>query len=306
MSIYYIEHNNIDQQHWDTCVQQAANSLPYCYSWYLNIVSPKWDALVNADYSAIMPLTWKQKYGIRYLHQPFFAQQLGIFAQQPPNEPLINSFLKAIPTRFRYIDFYLNYANNCAITPTFAHHSRTNYVLSLNDQYEQLYLGYKNNVRGHLKKAKRHDSPIISGIDPSHIVQLYQQAVGNKISNLQAKQYQILTELTQKCMANNMAQTLGIYNNENQLIAAIFLIKTRKRLINLISAGNLEARNHNLMFKLIDHTIQQYANTDTILDFEGSMIKSIADFYRGFGAKETQYLHLLKNQMPTWAKWIKK
>ena len=33
----------------------------------------KWDALVLDDYAAVMPLTWRRKYGTRYLYQPAFT-----------------------------------------------------------------------------------------------------------------------------------------------------------------------------------------------------------------------------------------
>lgn len=305
MPIYYLAHTNIDRQRWDTCVQQAANSLPYCYSWYLDIVSPQWDALILDDYSAIMPLTWKKKYGVRYLHQPFFTQQLGVFAITPPDAALINAFLMAIPQKFRYLDFYLNYANFSAISPTFTQHQRINYVLSLNDNYEQLYLGYKANTRGTLKKIMRNPQTIVDNIAPEAVIALFETATSAKIDNLQITHYQMLERLTKACVMHNMAQTFGIYNEQQQLIAAIFLIKTPKRLINLISTSNAEAREQSLMFKIIDHIIREYARTNTLLDFEGSMINSIAAFYRGFGAKETYYWHLLKKQMPKWVNCLR-
>lgn len=303
---HYLVHAAIDRQRWDDSICRAANSLPYAYSWYLDVVSPQWDALVTADYSAVMPLTWKRKWGISYLHQPFFTQQLGVFSLVPPTEHTISVFLAAIPSRFKYLDFYLNYANFCPISPTFTTHCRTNYVLSLNDTYEQLHLGYRPNARGSLKKACRSPLPVVTDIAPELVVQLFQSATGAKIDNLGNEQYQLLTRLTRACSTHNMAQTYGIYDENHQLSAAIFLIKTPKRLVHLVSAGNTEARRNNLMFKVIDKVIQQYARTDILLDFEGSMIDTIAAFYRGFGAKETYYWHVLKNQMPHYLRWLKR
>ncbi len=43
----------------------------------------QWDALVLDDYQAVMPLTWRSKFGIRYLYQPAFTQQTGIFSASP-------------------------------------------------------------------------------------------------------------------------------------------------------------------------------------------------------------------------------
>ncbi|MBK8472915.1 MAG: hypothetical protein IPL33_12555 [Sphingobacteriales bacterium] len=56
-AIRYVAHADIDRLRWDDAITRAANSLPYAYSWYLDIVAPHWDALVTDDYSAVMPLT---------------------------------------------------------------------------------------------------------------------------------------------------------------------------------------------------------------------------------------------------------
>ena len=41
-----------------------------------------WDGLILNDYEAVMPVTWNQKWGIKYLHQPALTPQLGIFSSQ--------------------------------------------------------------------------------------------------------------------------------------------------------------------------------------------------------------------------------
>jgi len=48
---------------------------------------------------------------------------------------------------------------------------------------------------------------------------------------------------------------------------------------------------------LIDNVIREYAPGKLVLDFEGSNDKNLARFYRGFGAKEVEYLRLRKNKL---------
>ncbi len=79
MKISYLRHENIDKKKWDNCIAHANNSLIYAYSYYLDAMSENWNALVMNDYEAVMPLTWAKKFGFRYLRQPVFTQQLGIF-----------------------------------------------------------------------------------------------------------------------------------------------------------------------------------------------------------------------------------
>jgi len=86
---------------------EAVNGMVYGCSWYLDIVCPEWEALVQDDYEAIFPLTCNRKFGIRYLYQPFFTQQLGIFSRGLLSGELVEKFLDAIPVHFRFAEINL-------------------------------------------------------------------------------------------------------------------------------------------------------------------------------------------------------
>ena len=58
----FLKHDKIDKVKWDNCISRSVNGHIYARSWYLNIVSPDWDALIEGDYEAVMPLTWKRKF----------------------------------------------------------------------------------------------------------------------------------------------------------------------------------------------------------------------------------------------------
>ena len=58
--IQLLKHNEIDKPRWDECIQNSPNGLIYAYSWYLDFISPKWEAMVRGDYEFIMPLTCKK------------------------------------------------------------------------------------------------------------------------------------------------------------------------------------------------------------------------------------------------------
>lgn len=107
----YIPHASIDFSKWDACMHDASNGLIYGYSWYLNALTQQWDALVWNDYEAVMPLTWNKKWGIHYLYQPYFCASLGLFSRNKVDADLLKIFLQHIPSKFRYIDIYLNHGN---------------------------------------------------------------------------------------------------------------------------------------------------------------------------------------------------
>ena len=104
MQIQHLQHKHIDFKKWDDTILSSANHLGYAYSWYLNIVSPGWEALVTDDYEFVMPLPVKRKYKIPYLVQPVLTQQLGIFSKEEINDEVIQLFIKNIP----YYSYELN------------------------------------------------------------------------------------------------------------------------------------------------------------------------------------------------------
>src|SRR3982751_7041868 len=96
--IQYIPQKNIDKKKWDACIGNASNGLIYGYSFYLDHMAKHWDALVLNDYEAVMPLTWKKKYGISYLYQPPFVAMAGIFGNNLSADDA-KAFIHAIPQK---------------------------------------------------------------------------------------------------------------------------------------------------------------------------------------------------------------
>ena len=78
----HVRHAEIDRSQWDALINQAPNGLIYALTWYLDSVSPGWEALVKevaGRYVAVLPLPVRRKYGFSYLLQPLLTQQLGLF-----------------------------------------------------------------------------------------------------------------------------------------------------------------------------------------------------------------------------------
>ncbi|MGZ4117920.1 MAG: hypothetical protein ACXVPY_10580, partial [Bacteroidia bacterium] len=90
--IKFIEHKNIDKQKWDACIQSSSSECIFVYSWYLDIVSDNWAALVLNDYEAVFPIASKSKYKINYIYQPFFTRYFGLYSKNKISEKLINEF----------------------------------------------------------------------------------------------------------------------------------------------------------------------------------------------------------------------
>lgn len=47
--ITYLFNSEIDKDKWDNCIKNSPGAKPYAYSWYLDIMAPGWQALVDED-----------------------------------------------------------------------------------------------------------------------------------------------------------------------------------------------------------------------------------------------------------------
>ena len=82
MKITYIHREAIDTEKWNDVIAQSPAETIFLYTWYLDTVAANWSALVVDDYRFIMPVVWKKKAGLKYVYQPFYTQQLGVFSKE--------------------------------------------------------------------------------------------------------------------------------------------------------------------------------------------------------------------------------
>ncbi|MDD4149451.1 MAG: hypothetical protein PHE33_05430, partial [Bacteroidales bacterium] len=170
MEINYLKHNEINKILWDDKINHSLNGTVYAMSWYLDIVSPNWEALVTNDYQFLMPLPVKSKYGFKYLTQPCLSQQLGVFSDLEITDHLFQQFLNKIPYNFYRLQFN---SGNC-----FEQNSeklRPNYLLSLQGSYKEIFSGYNQNCKRNIKKAQGLSQTVYTDLKPSEFWDFLQQ-----------------------------------------------------------------------------------------------------------------------------------
>jgi hypothetical protein len=302
--IQHIKHQEIDKVKWDTCIARSVNGLIYAYSWYLDIAAPGWEALVNEDYSQVLPITFKNKYGINYIYPPYFIQQLGLFSTEKINEKRLIEFLKALPSKFKFIEYNLNTENNFFVkdftcTENLTHH------LKLNSAYEKIYSFYSENLKRNLKKAKSSGLEFDKNIEVPQLIKIFRANRGSDIENLKTKDYQTLSKLIAEAEKQNAVEIIGTRLKEKLCAGAIFL-KSNNKFIFIFSATDPVAREKGAMPFIIDNFIREHSQSNSLLDFEGSNNSSLARFYSGFGAEKKTYLQIKRNLLPIPLKWIKR
>lgn len=303
IEIKHITHKEIDTKKWDRCIAKSINGIVYAYSWYLDIVCPYWEALIYGDYESVMPLTQNQKYGVPYLFQPFFTQQLGIFSFNKIDKQLIQSFINSIPKKFKFIEINLNKYNQLEELDGYKTKLNKNFELDLIENYEDIFRKYKKNNIRNIRHAIQNKVSIIKGLMPNEILDLVK--TNNKIPGLKEGHLNMLRRLIAAALRYKSGYLYGAYTPQNMLCAVGFFVYSNNKACFILSVASEEGKDLRAMFLIIDEFIKDFSNRNMILDFEGSNIESIARFYRGFGANQFHYPSIRANNLPFPLKLLK-
>jgi hypothetical protein len=300
ITIQYLKQQEINKELWDDCIDKAGNGLIYAYSFYLDHMAEHWDGLVLNNYEAVMPLPWKKKFGIHYLYQPFLAAQLGLFGNTITGT-LLQQFLKTIPSKFKLWEFPLNQQNTFAITD-FNLYERVNYALPLNQSYEVLYQGYRENTKRNIKKTVQYGCSIKTGIDINSIIGLARE----HLPNISESEFQNFGQLYQILKEKGVAKTYYVVSNKGELLSSCAFIFSHNRAYYILVGNHPNGRTLGASHALVDAFIKEYAGQNLLLDFEGSDVRNLAFFYSSFGAREEKYPAIRLNKLPWYVRWMKK
>lgn len=279
----HLSRHEIDDQRWNEAIQTSLNARPYALTWYLDAVTPQWEALVYGDYEAVMPLPVKKRFGIRYYVQPLWTQQLGIFATRALPTDVVNAFWDALSHAVYALKIN-------AISPRGK--ECPNLILPLDKDYETLQQAFHQNTRRNIRKAQAH---------PTTVGEMTQEEFLPFWNSLHPDQHALARTLETLATAarNHHAAHFYASQRDGEPTAAVMTIEACGRIVYLAPASNERGKEECAMFAVVDTLIRRNAESATILDFEGSLIPGVRRFYEGFGAQLEPY-YLVEHLHPHW------
>ncbi|NVK53674.1 MAG: hypothetical protein HWD85_12130 [Flavobacteriaceae bacterium] len=284
--IQYVKRNQLNEKKYNACIATSIQSRIYAFSWYLDIVCDNWDVLVFNDYEAVMPLPWKKKFGVTYISQPFFTQQLGVFSIKEITEETILRFLKSIPNKFVKIDLQFNSKNKIDKKATTL---KDNFILSVKKPYKELYKDFYKGRKSALKQSKK-NLLSVDEITFDDLLKIAQQDYNHLVYT--ESDYKKLSLLSAKLKSNDQGFLLGVFTKEKTLVGGAIFLKDNFRITYLFSVMNAKGKRLNAATFLIDSALKEYAGKHYLFDFEGSMNVGIAGFFKSFGAENEKYTQL--------------
>jgi len=298
--IRYLTREEIDISKWNNCIRNARNGLIYAYSFCLDAMAENWSALIEDDYSRVMPLTWNKKFGFHYLYQPYFTKTLGVFGNGSiPFE--ISRFLHAIPKKFKLWDIDINEKNFISDNNSnirLKQHARTNYFLSLHQTYELISFQYKRLAKRAKKKATENLLQIDRSVNLSSVIQLQRLHYSSKQPGIPVHVYDKLM-LCASLLSKNKQAAAYLALSPAGATLAWYLIFIDQHFVYSVLGGSTEmGKKTGAFYLLTDAVIQDYAETEKIFRFEGSDIPGIAFFNALFNPVPVEYQHIKMNRLP--------
>ena len=242
------------------------------------------------DYAAVMPLPWRQKFGLQYVYTPFYCSRLGIFSGGPVQQDLAEAFLKAIPGKIVSIDMTLNesMSEECAIPQG---NLQISHRLPLHESYENIRHSFSSNHKRNIHSARNFETLLATDIDVAEVIALFRgsRRGQDKSVRMQERDYRIFAQMCDFAKQRGVLEVWGARDSDGTLLAGAVFLHDYQRLWFWASGRNEDFADRRAMFFLMDECIRKYAGQPLILDFNGSRTESVARFYAGFGAERYTY-----------------
>ena len=291
--IRFLNRGEIDPEKWDRCIQDAPNGKIYALSFYLDAMAKNWSALISGDYEMVMPLTWNRKFGFTYLYQPAFTAQLGLFSIHPERLTEINRFITEAKKYYTFCEIHLNHQNEPENGKL-----RANYILPLEKSYEDLRKNYKKRLLENLAEADSHKLSYFSTTDFSVSLELFKSTYSKRFTHVKNQDYLHFKALCGELLKRNMLFVRQVRDESDNILSSGIFFRDSRRIYNIMSVTVEAGRAARANFFLLDHLIREFSSRNMVLDFEGSELPGIAEFYRKFGSLNQPYPFLRFNHLP--------
>ena len=292
--IVYHKNHEIDREQWNNCIRNSPCVKPYAYSWYLDIMAPGWEALVDDDYDSVFPVPGFSRFGIKYIATPVFLQQLGAFSPDKPSSQTIVEFLEFLPDFYKLIDLCIGQG---LISDGFKLTERVNYELDLSKSYEKLWEKFSPHCKRNIETSSKKSPELVTDITPDELIDLFLLNKGNVIKGIKTRDYQQLNKLMDFCLKNKKGRIIGVRAARKKLIFGIFLVETHGNKTMLFVVNTPQSREKRIGYFAVNELIKNHSSTRTILDFAGSSIPGIASFMESFGSINVPYYRIYRNRL---------
>ncbi|MFQ3578737.1 MAG: hypothetical protein SNJ71_01175 [Bacteroidales bacterium] len=287
MRIVYLKHNEIDKQKWDACLKNSYNTHIYAFSWYLDCMAGRWDALVMDDYQKIMPLPYKKIMGCEYITTPPFIHQLGIFSINKISAETVQLFLDAIPKKFAHIYLALNKFNKLPGTNYII--NKQSFEIDLIQDYSKIFDNYGINTKNTVFEFEKQNLTIRYDINIKTGVEFFKKY--SKHSSIYKRiTFKNLYTLVNTLTKFGLGKFFSLHNKKGDLVGLCFFLIYMNKSSLLFYAYTPEIKFEKGQTYLINEFLRMFSNKNITFDIAISETSQHKLFYKNeLGCMESTY-----------------
>ncbi|MBN1153674.1 methicillin resistance protein [candidate division KSB1 bacterium] len=294
---------------WDRFVDESPQGSIFCRSWWLRSVCTQgFQIFIFRQHGRIlagMPLPIYHFRGFTRIHMPPLTQVLGAllapindgsYTRKLSNEMnVLTALANAIP-RFHVfgMNFHYNFTNWLPFYwAGYTQTTRYTYIIPDLTDLNKVYAEFASSTRTSINKARN----IVSVHTDLSARDLYD----NHVLTLQKKGEQILYDfdyfkaIYETAHQTDCGKTWYAMDEHKNIHAAIFVIFDRKSAYGIVCSTDPDFRSSGAGTLLQKEAITYVAKYTQRWDFEGSMIHDVENYYRKFGAIQTPYFTIMKD-----------
>ena len=271
--------------------------------WWMDAVcaGKQWDVLMiqgeQGEILAAMPYLLRKRAWMKYIVMPQQTQIGGIWlteaaADVPDICQKISNELAKMKLCYYRQQYPIGSPAVAAMQKLgFKSEKRITYRIEDLADIEKIVQSFSKNKKRQLQKAQSLHVSIDMNIEDFyrfHVQCLLNQ--GKQISYTR----EFLLVLERKAKRLNQCHILSVSNEENQVVAAVFLVWDKRSMYYLIPCYDPQYKDSGASALLAEQAIRLASEKGLAFDFEGSMIAGVANHYKQFGSTATTYYSVEK------------
>ena len=296
--------------------EENEDLLPFSlrYSWWNEVVGKSWDLTLISNenqVSAVWPYHIRKRGPWNLIVQPHFTPYSGVFMIYPEGSKAStkisfeNKVCEELINQLPDFDelkqnFHLDFKNTLPfVWEGFEDIKRYTYLLDLNPDKEKIYENFRANIRKQIQKAEK-QIELKEATDASNLKLAFEGSFESQNIGSPIDDEQIFKRIFDYVSKYKCGQVLEAFDANGNLYAAALFIWDNQQAYYLIGGSVAAYKNSGAMSLLMWQGIQ-LAKVKGLnqFNFEGSSIKAIEKYLRGFGGELHSFSCIFKNNSKT-------
>jgi Acetyltransferase (GNAT) domain len=256
--------------------------------WWLEAVAPgRWDAVEvveNGEVVGRLPFVRKRRFGLRILSQPELTPHLGpwvkpgtgeVHTQLEREDEILRNLIAALPKHDIFLQSFHPSVSNCL--PFYWHgflqESCYTYIIDNLSDHDKIWHGFRENVRGHIRKAQRR--VIVRPIEDIETFIALNRMTFARQGVSPAYSADTIRRLDAACGARGVRRIFLAEDADGAAHAALYLIWDSESAYTLMSGSDPRLRDSGAISLLRWEAIKYASQVTRRFDFEGSMLRAL-------------------------------